>query len=110
MIAVLLQPELVLQRAARPDLPDWIGLIKGVWEALAIGFVYQSGDPDLDTLLSRGGMDSMLNTIWIIMAALWFGAVLEHAGMLERIVAPTVSLCPLDRGPGRDRGREPRSA
>ena len=43
-MAVLLQPELVLQRAARPDLPDWIGLIKGVWEALAIGFVYQSGD------------------------------------------------------------------
>jgi Na+:H+ antiporter, NhaC family len=92
VMAVLLQPELVLQRAARPDLPDWIGLIKGVWEALAIGFVYQSGDPDLDTLLSRGGMDSMLNTIWIIMAALWFGAVLEHAGMLERIVAPAVSL------------------
>jgi NhaC family Na+:H+ antiporter len=57
---------------------------------MATGFVYQSGDPDLDTLLSRGGMDSMLNTIWLIMAALAFGAVLERAGMLERIVAPTV--------------------
>jgi NhaC family Na+:H+ antiporter len=91
-MAVLLQPELVLQRAARPDLPDGIGLIKGVWEALATGFVYQSGDPDLDALLSRGGMDSMLNTIWLIMTALAFGAVLEHAGMLDRIVAPAVSL------------------
>jgi NhaC family Na+:H+ antiporter len=91
VMAVLLQPGLVLQHAARPDLPDWIGLIKGVWEALASGFVYQSGDPDLDTLLSRGGMDSMLNTIWLIMTALAFGAVLEHAGMLERIVAPAVS-------------------
>jgi hypothetical protein len=40
---------------------------------------------------SRGGMDSMLNTIWLIMAALAFGAVLERAGMLERIVAPTVA-------------------
>ena len=90
VMAVLLQPELVLQHAARPDLPAWIGLLKGVWEALATGFVYQSGDPDLDTLLSRGGMDSMLNTIWLIMAALAFGAVLEHAGMLERIVAPAV--------------------
>ncbi|HEX5077733.1 MAG TPA: Na+/H+ antiporter NhaC family protein, partial [Geminicoccaceae bacterium] len=30
--AVLLQPDYVLQHAARPDLPDWIGLIKGVWE------------------------------------------------------------------------------
>jgi NhaC family Na+:H+ antiporter len=91
VMAVLLQPELVLQHASRPDLPTWIGLLKGVWEALATGFVYQSGDPDLDTLLSRGGMDSMLNTIWLIMAALAFGAVLEHAGMLERIVAPAVN-------------------
>jgi Na+:H+ antiporter, NhaC family len=90
VMAVVLQPALVLQHAARPDLPDWIGLIKGVWEALASGFVYQSGDPDLDALLSRGGMDSMLNTIWLIMTALAFGAVLEHAGMLERIVAPAV--------------------
>ena len=32
----------------------------------------------------------MLNTIWLIMAALAFGAVLERGGMLERIVAPTV--------------------
>jgi NhaC family Na+:H+ antiporter len=92
VFAVLLQPGLVLQHAARPDLPAWIGLLKGVWEALATGFVFQSGgDPALDTLLSRGGMDSMLNTIWLIMAALAFGAVLEHAGMLERIVAPAVT-------------------
>jgi NhaC family Na+:H+ antiporter len=90
VMAVILQPQLVLQLASRPELPDWIGLIKGVWQALATGFVYQSGDPDLDALLSRGGMDSMLNTIWLIMAALAFGAVLERAGMLERIVAPTV--------------------
>ena len=90
VMAVILQPGLVLQLASRPELPDWIGLIKGVWQAMASGFVYQSGDPDLDALLSRGGMDSMLNTIWLIMAALAFGAVLERAGMLERIVAPTV--------------------
>jgi Na+:H+ antiporter, NhaC family len=90
VMAVVLQPDLVLQLASRPNLPAWIGLLKGVWEAMASGFVYRSGDPDLDTLLSRGGMDSMLNTIWLIMAALAFGAVLERAGMLERIVAPTV--------------------
>jgi Na+:H+ antiporter, NhaC family len=32
-----------------------------------------------------------VDTIWLIMAALAFGAVLEHAGMLERLVAPTVA-------------------
>jgi NhaC family Na+:H+ antiporter len=92
VMAVILQPELVLAHAARPDLPAWIGLIKGVWEALATGFVYQSGDPDLDLLLSRGGMESMLDTIWLIITALAFGSVVEHAGMLDRIIAPLTRL------------------
>lgn len=52
-------------------------LESGVWQAMASGFVYQSGDPNLDTLLSRGGMDSMLNTIWLIMAALAYGRLLQ---------------------------------
>ncbi len=90
LTAVILQPELVLQHAAVPDLPTWIGFLKGVWEALATGFVFTSGDPDLDILLSRGGMDSMLNTIWLIITALAFGSVMQHAGMLDQIVAPAV--------------------
>jgi NhaC family Na+:H+ antiporter len=89
VMAVLLQPGRVLQLAGA-DLPVAAGLLKGVWQALATGFVYQSGNPDLDALLTRGGMDSMLGTVWLIMTALAFGAVLEHAGMLERIVAPAV--------------------
>jgi NhaC family Na+:H+ antiporter len=92
VMAVLLQPGLVLEHASRPDLPTWVGLLKGVWQALATGFVFTSGDPDLDTLLSRGGMDSMLNTVWLIMAALAFGSVLQHAGMLDRIIAPDVGV------------------
>lgn len=91
-MAVILQPELVLAHAARPDLPAWVGLIKGVWEALATGFVYRSGDPDLDLLLSRGGMESMLGTIWLIITALAFGSVVEHAGMLDRVIAPLTRL------------------
>jgi Na+:H+ antiporter, NhaC family len=89
VMAVLLQPGRVLQFAGA-DLPVAAGLLKGVWQALATGFVYQSGNPDLDALLTRGGMDSMLGTVWLIMTALAFGAVLEHTCMLERIVAPTV--------------------
>jgi NhaC family Na+:H+ antiporter len=90
VFAVLLQPALVIQHAGA-ELPAGIALVKGVWQAMATGFTYQSGDPDLDNLLSRGGMDSMLNTVWLIMSALAFGAVLEHTGMLERIVSPAVS-------------------
>jgi NhaC family Na+:H+ antiporter len=92
IMAVILQPALVVQLADASGLPVWLGLVKGVWYALGTGFTYSSGDPSLDTLLSRGGMDSMLPTIWLIMAAMAFGAIMQHSGMLERIVAPAVGL------------------
>jgi NhaC family Na+:H+ antiporter len=40
----------------------------------------------VDDLLSRGGMSSMLVTIWLIITAMAFGAVLEHGGMLMRLI------------------------
>jgi len=45
-----------------------------------------SGVPMVDDLLSRGGMVSMLNTIWLVICALTFGAVLETIGLLDKIV------------------------
>jgi NhaC family Na+:H+ antiporter len=60
--------------------------LKGVWLALSSGYESATGNEAVDSLLSRGGMASMLNTVWLIMTALAFGAVLEHAGMLERLI------------------------
>jgi NhaC family Na+:H+ antiporter len=61
-------------------------MTKGVWLALADGYVASTGRPEVDDLLTRGGMSSMLTTIWLILTALAFGAVMEHAGMLQRLV------------------------
>lgn len=49
------------------------------------GFKMQSGYEHVDSLFSRGGMTSMLNTIWLIMCAMVFGGCLDAAGMLDRI-------------------------
>lgn len=62
--------------------------VKAVWLAMANGFSINSGIPDVDRLLSRGGMDSMLLTIWLILGAVAFGAMLEEFGMIARLVAP----------------------
>ena len=35
-------------------------------------------------------MDSMLNTIWLIITALAFGGVVEKAGVLERLITPII--------------------
>jgi len=49
------------------------------------GYVLDSGNVALDELLSRGGMSSMLSTVWLILSAMTFGAVMETTGMLQRI-------------------------
>jgi len=41
-------------------------------------------------LLKSRGMAGMLNTIWLIVAALSFGGIMEEAGLLRRITKPLV--------------------
>ena len=65
--------------------------LKAVWLAMANGFTIDSGIPDVDRLLSRGGMDSMLLTIWLILGAVTFGAMLEEFGLINRLVNPMIA-------------------
>jgi NhaC family Na+:H+ antiporter len=87
VVALIWQPELV-QSFGNPegDLSRWAGSIKALFMALADGFQISTGSESLDSLLSRGGMSSMLNTVWLIMSAMCFGGVMEHTGLLKRIV------------------------
>jgi NhaC family Na+:H+ antiporter len=86
VLAVILQPAGVVAMANSPELSNGMAMLKGVWMALSDGYVSNTGVADVDDLLTRGGMSSMLVTIWLIMAALSFGAVLEHTGMLKRLI------------------------
>jgi NhaC family Na+:H+ antiporter len=87
VVALIWQPDLV-RAFGSPDgsLSGWMASIKALFMALADGFQIETGDAALDELLSRGGMSSMLNTIWLIMSAMCFGGVMEHTGLLQRIV------------------------
>jgi NhaC family Na+:H+ antiporter len=86
VLAVILQPEGVLRFADSPELSRGIAMTKGVWLALSDGYVSTTGVIEVDDLLTRGGMSSMLVTIWLVITALAFGAVLEHTGMLRRLI------------------------
>ncbi len=86
VMAVILQPEGVINFADSPNLSRGVAMTKGVWLALADGYVSTTGVAEVDDLLTRGGMSSMLVTIWLIITALSFGAVLEHTGMLQRLI------------------------
>ncbi len=87
VFAVLFQRETVLRFVGEPTLAPGLALFKGAWTALHSGFKLESGNAALDELLTRGGMSSMLNTVWLILTAMTFGAVMETTQMLQRIAA-----------------------
>jgi|ERR1051326_2807578 NhaC family Na+:H+ antiporter len=91
VLAMIFNAHQVLAFAKDPSLSAPLAAIKGIWSALATGYVSSTGQPEIDKLLSRGGMESMLNTVWLIMTALAFGAVLEHAGLLRRLTQGAIS-------------------
>jgi NhaC family Na+:H+ antiporter len=83
--AVIFQQELIL-RLANGETNALTANIMVVWTAFFDGVSIETGNPGLNDLLSGGGMSSMLNTVWLIMCALSFGAVLEYLGMLKKFV------------------------
>ena len=91
VFAALFQPQTVLAYVDDPSLSEPVALVKGCWTALFNGFVLQSGTAALDELLSRGGMASMLPTLWLIMTAMMFGGVMESTGQLGIIAARILS-------------------
>lgn len=83
--AAIFQPE-VVQSMATEGRDGIMSAITVVWTALYAGVEFDTPSNILNDLLSRGGMASMLNTIWLIMCAMTFGAVLEKVGLLKQIV------------------------
>jgi NhaC family Na+:H+ antiporter len=67
-----------------------VGSVKAVWLAMANGFSIHTGIGPIDSLLSRGGMSSLLPTVWLIIAAVTFGAMLERFGLIGRLVDPLI--------------------
>ncbi|MCC8250395.1 Na+/H+ antiporter NhaC [Saccharothrix luteola] len=98
LLAVFTQHDVVRAFVAAPGLDPVRTGIQAVWQALATGFTMDSGIGDVDRLLSRGGMDSMLPTLWLIIGAVTFGTVLEEFGLINRLVDPMIRAA---KGTGR---------
>lgn len=54
-------------------------------QAVASRMTVTTGVGEVDELLSTGGMKGMLDTVWLIIAALTFGGVMEASGSLKRV-------------------------
>lgn len=61
--------------------------------AFHTGYSADTGNSIADTLLNRGGLDSMMWTISLIMFALAFGGILEKCGFIEVLLGGIVARC-----------------
>jgi Na+:H+ antiporter, NhaC family len=74
-----------------PKMGTFETAVHAIYGAMATGFVSNSGVEPVDELFSRGGMASLLTTVWLVLAAMAFAAILEHAGFLNRLLQPLVA-------------------
>jgi NhaC family Na+:H+ antiporter len=99
---LLLPPCLVIVMVVKkvPPLPALLGgtVLGGIFamltqsnslaeviEAAQSGFVSQTGVEMVDNLLTRGGLNSMMQTVALIICALSFGGIMETTGMLDTL-------------------------
>ncbi|NJK31726.1 MAG: hypothetical protein HC927_04515 [Deltaproteobacteria bacterium] len=91
LLATVTQQELIVALAADPGLAYWEAALKVGIETLADGFQLESGVEQLDRIFAGGGATGMLTTLWLILVAASFGAVVDYTGMLARAIAPVVN-------------------
>ncbi|MCK1987682.1 Na+/H+ antiporter NhaC [Lysinibacillus fusiformis] len=63
-----------------------------VFKVLFDGYVSHSGNKEVDALLTRGGMNSMLFTISLVLLALTMGGLLFTLGIIQSILAKVENL------------------
>jgi NhaC family Na+:H+ antiporter len=86
LTAVTLQTAVVEKFALNANPDATVPLIEGLWRTLFAGFEGTTSNEELNRLISKGGIASMLNTVWLILSALAFGGVLERTGILKQIL------------------------
>lgn len=61
-------------------------------EVLQSGYVLDTGNEMVDELLNRGGLDSMMYTVSLVMVAMTFGGILEYSGILQAMMNQLLKL------------------
>ena len=86
--ALIFQQELLASIIGTDSYP----MYRLLMETLFGGVNIVTSNPQINDLFSSGGMQGMLGTVWLILAAMTFGGVMEASGMIERIMNSVKSL------------------
>ncbi|MDY0201975.1 MAG: Na+/H+ antiporter NhaC [Tenuifilaceae bacterium] len=84
VFAIIFQPQVVTQISGIGNsyaMSSYVAVMRSMFGNISV----VTNDLQVNDLLSTNGMAGMLNTIWLILAAMIFGGVMEAAGFLVRI-------------------------
>ncbi|MHC5354687.1 Na+/H+ antiporter NhaC [Myroides sp. LJL115] len=89
--ALIFQPGIVLAISGG-DTFSYYNAYKGIMLALTTDIHIVSPMESLNGLFEAGGMASMLNTVWLILCAMFFGGTMEAIGALRKISTSLLSI------------------
>lgn len=87
--AVIFQPDIIREIGASIDGDGsnakilFTGTIESIYNSVSI----ETGNPDVDQLVASKGMLGMLNTVYLIICAMCFGAAMKASGMLHHLAS-----------------------
>ncbi len=111
---VMIIPPLLVMFVSYRKMPAIPGITLGVLSAIILavglqgatyetimnaafgGYEASTGNGDVDSLLTRGGMNSMMYTISLVIVAMMFGGVMERTNQLKAIADKVLSLAKSD--------------
>jgi NhaC family Na+:H+ antiporter len=90
IVALILQPHILCEVAgaemtSSASIPSVSTLTRGLAVTYYGATAVDTGDASLNELISTNGMAGMLNTIWLILCAMCFGAAMVASRMIESI-------------------------
>ncbi|HLS12541.1 MAG TPA: Na+/H+ antiporter NhaC [Flavobacteriaceae bacterium] len=91
LAALLFQPE-ILKTLANSETLTPLAAYISIMNAITIDTVIPTDNPLLQELFETGGMQGMLNTIWLIICAMVFGGVMDAIGALKAISKALLNL------------------
>jgi NhaC family Na+:H+ antiporter len=86
VFALFFQPDL-LDGIAGGEPDGMVSKFKGLLITFYGSTGIETGNADLDDLVSTRGMGGMMNTIWLILCAMSFGGAMSASGMLNSIIS-----------------------
>ena len=91
VFALIFQPHILAEVAGGSDSLSFVEGFKGLFKTYYGPTAIDTGNAELNSLVSTRGMTGMLNTVFLIIAASTFGGVLVGSGMLQSLTDALVS-------------------